>query len=375
MAAALMGVGAISGYMGLPYLVGLMADKLALNNQQTGWLASADLTGICIVSLLAPLWLKRVSWRLVIPVALAIVVVMNVLTAFVNDIGSLVAFRVLSGVAGGAVFTQAMVFLATSDRTERNIGIYSACATTWICICMILMPSLAESHGTTTAVLLLAAIPLACSGGLFLWPRDYSPTFQSSSERPHSVWSREVLIGLSCFILFMANIGILWGFVERIGTDYGFEAIPLGQSIALANFVSIAGGLIAAWVGNRFGHFKPLTFALGTQAAIMLLVATGDVGMTLWLFTLLLCSYFLLWNFIDVFQISVLVDFEPSGRAVGLVPAFSAIGSALGPVTATLLMSGEGFRSVPVIAAAMCLATIALYAYLFWAGRMPNTPQ
>jgi|TARA_B110000240_G_scaffold24659_1_gene25049 predicted MFS family arabinose efflux permease len=362
LAVALLGVGALSAFMGLPYLVGLLSDKLQLTEQQSGWLVSADMIGICFISLLAPLWLRRFRWGVFTPFMLLIVVFVNAASAFTESYSTLILLRIIGGIAGGAIFTQAMVFLATGTHTERNIGIYAASATSWMCVCMIVMPLLSEQFGSVAGILFLAAIPLTCFVFLYWWPSEFVPDTASTPVSPQSLFSKPVCLALGCFILFTANVGILWGFVERIGAEYKFPTVELGQAIALANFISIGGGLIAASLGNRWGHFKPLAFALTIQAICLIIIAI--YGGSFMLFTLVLSVYLLLWNFIDVFQISILMDVEPSGRAVGVVPAFISVGTALGPVIATLFMWGEGFSSVVVMAAILCGLTIATYGYL-----------
>src|ERR1700682_5615093 len=47
----------------LPSFVGALGDDLHLSTTRTGVLASADLTGIALVTATAPWWLRRVSWR------------------------------------------------------------------------------------------------------------------------------------------------------------------------------------------------------------------------------------------------------------------------------------------------------------------------
>jgi hypothetical protein len=47
----------------LPSFVGALGDVLHLSATRTGLLASADLTGMALITATAPWWLRRVSWR------------------------------------------------------------------------------------------------------------------------------------------------------------------------------------------------------------------------------------------------------------------------------------------------------------------------
>lgn len=351
---AIIGVSAISAYMGLPFLAGLLSDKLLLSPEQTGWLVSVDLLGIGIVSITAPLWINKFIMRKVVFIALLIIVIANGLTALAARYELLILFRLVAGMAGGFVFTQAMVTLASDLNTERNIGIFSASATTLMCLTMIVMPYTAETMSVELAILIPAIIPLFSMSLLLSWPNKFNISTSlddSSSDEPlFQVLSPLVIMALAGVLLFTANIGIGWGFVERIGSEYNFDPISLGQGIAFANFVSVGGGLIAAWLANRVGHFIPLALGLLIQGSCMIWITKLGYNPSITIFILLLSIYFLLWNFIDVYQISVLMDVEPSGKTIGLVPAVTATGTAAGPSIATVVLWGDGYLNTAIVA-------------------------
>jgi len=58
-------------------------------------------------------------------------------------------------------------------------------------------------------------------------------------------------------------------------------------------------------------------------------------------FLLGMFGFFLLWNFIDILQLGNLSNIDENGRYVALVPAFQAIGLALGPAISALMLNNN----------------------------------
>ena len=62
-AAIILGFAGTGVAMGLPLLVGSMADSLGFNEQQLGWLASSDMGGLFIGSVLTSFFVVKLNRR------------------------------------------------------------------------------------------------------------------------------------------------------------------------------------------------------------------------------------------------------------------------------------------------------------------------
>src|ERR1700730_1631822 len=61
----------------LPSFIGALDDVLRFTPERTGLLGSADLAGIALATATGPWWLRRVSWRRMVLIALGTFLVVN----------------------------------------------------------------------------------------------------------------------------------------------------------------------------------------------------------------------------------------------------------------------------------------------------------
>ena len=79
-AAVILGFAGTGVAMGMPLLVGSIADSLGFSEQQLGWLASSDMGGLFIGSVLTAFLVTRVNRRTLATAGLVLVVLSNFLS-------------------------------------------------------------------------------------------------------------------------------------------------------------------------------------------------------------------------------------------------------------------------------------------------------
>jgi predicted MFS family arabinose efflux permease len=361
------GLAAMSGYMGLPFLIGFLTELNQLNSTQSGLLASADVSGLALASITAPWWLKKLVNSRAIYICLLIVIVANVITPLITEFNLLILDRFVVGIAGGIVFTKSTVLLATSENPERSIGFFTSASAFIMSFFLVLMPIIAQEFNQSTSLSFLAFLPTLCLLLVRYWPKSL-PNHQENDGDSIS-FTMPLLTVLLCFALFAASVNIMWSFVERIGGEFDFSSSDIGITISLSNLFSMFGGLIAAKLGRRFGILAPIVFGVSIQIACLLILYLLNVSMSLWLFGCIFAVYFLFWSFIDVYQYSAMQKFEPSGKGVSMTPAFIALGSAVGPLFASLAINGESFINSTPIAISLALLLMSTYILLFYQNK------
>ena len=95
---------------------------------------------------------------------------------------------------------------------------------------------------------------------------------------------------------------------------------------------------------------------LGGAASIALLL--GHPGVML--FTVGVCGFNVLWNFVLPFILGRIGDFDESGRMMSFAIAMQMIGLGGGPLIAAPLIDGKGFRLVELVCIALFLVSFAL---------------
>ncbi|MEW6997738.1 MFS transporter [Colwelliaceae bacterium BS250] len=359
------GLSAMSGYMGLPFLIGFLTELNHLNGTQSGWLASADVSGLALASITAPWWLKKLADKQTIYICLLIVIVANVITPLISNFNLLILDRLIVGMAGGIIFTKSTVLLATSDNPERSIGFFTSASAFTMSFFLVFMPIIAKEFNQSTSLSFLAVLPTLCLLLVKYWPKITINHQESESESDNVSFTMPLFTILFCFALFAASVNIMWSFVERIGGEFNFSATDIGTTISLSNLFSMCGGLIAAKLGRRFGILIPILFGISIQIICLLILYLLNISISLWLFGCIFAVYFLFWSFIDVYQYSAMQKFEPSGKGVSMTPAFIAIGSAVGPLCASFAINGGSFLNSTPIAIFLSMLLLTAYILLF----------
>lgn len=348
----------------MPVYMGAAADSLQLDESEIGSLAAADFAGLALASLLAPLWIRRVNWRVASSIGLSFMLLGNTASVYADSFNVLAVLRFATEFAGGAVASVALASLADTTRTDRNFALAIAAQTVFGTVALLGLPYLVGRWGVDSVFVSLVVVTLL----VFL-----SVPYLTRQGRAHTVPSagskRTVLLpflGLIGMMLFFSNIGAIWAYIERIGAAAGLLATYIGQALAISNVVALIGALTAAFVGDRFGHLRPLM-----MVAVLQLAAVGLLGVRLdaMTFVLALSVYGFFWNFAIPFQMTATANADPSGRLIVLATAFQGAGAALGPGLVALLIRPGSFSAVYLVAAVCSVICLLLFAVVVRASE------
>jgi predicted MFS family arabinose efflux permease len=352
----------------LPLLVGAAADQFHLGPRELGLLASSDLVGITIASLLAPLWVRRVDWRKAGLLALAIVAAGNVASAFAPSLTVLLGLRVFTGLGEGMASGLALVILSDTRHPDRAFALAVAAPILVGLLAFQAMPPLAQAWGYDGVVLALAGLAVAFALLMPALPargrpvparnggRDATPG--TSAAPPSRATGPLVAIALLAALLYHVGLGAVWAFVERMGVAAGFAPASIGATLGIAVLFGFAGASLAAVAGARFGRLWPIALAVVGQCAALLLLREPmtHVG-----FAVAACAFQFLWLLSVPYQLGIIAQADTGGRLFVLALAFQAGGVAVGPVLGGLLLDGDGFGPVRVLTAVTLLASLVLY--------------
>jgi len=150
---------------------------------------------------------------------------------------------------------------------------------------------------------------------------------------------------IAMFTYFCAQ-GVIWAYLFLIGLNGGVGAQAVANGLMLSQFLGIAGAVLAAVAGRRFGRILPL--ALGIL---------GGAGVLGWLFgsfsafvyAATVCIYNFAWNMTHPFLLAAMASFDRHGRVVIYAVAAQMLGLAIGPALAAGLIR-EGDYSRVIIA-------------------------
>jgi len=361
----LLGVIGYSAYLGLPVILGALADVLHLGPTQVGWIGSCELIGLTTGSILASRLLNKVTLSTLVIAASLVAIVANVLTGFVTSLPLVYALRVSAGFAGGACYSWSLATLAWRGDPARNSGIFGIGLVLMGSGELLLLPRL-QTHFAALGVFGLL-------GGLYLIPLlfiRYLPSPRQTAIDPQTgarATSTAVHVtgGLYLAAIALYNIGAtsFWAYVERLGDASGLSTGFVANVLNVANIATLLCCFVAWRVARRFGQDGPQILCLVLAA---ILVATWPFPSKPSAFASLTFLYFQLLTFSQIFQLSLLGTIDRSGRLASLLPAAQGVGQCVGPLAGAAVLSvGLGYREQLIMEACFLGVTAAIYAGVY----------
>ncbi len=389
-AAIVVGFAGNAVFMGMPMLVGAMAEDLGFQEQQLGWLASADLGGIFIGSILTSLVIPKVNRRWFAICGIAIVVSCNYASTLTGEFTPLMAIRILAGFGSGICYSTGVACLAVSHHTGRNFSFLMFALVMTNALEFYTFPSITEHWGVNGLFICFAGVSAMCLL-VIQWIPPYANNAPEQSQthdlpndsldNPDSPDTASPLIHnipkyipwccLLAVFCFNLLTGSFWPFIERAGVDAGFSYEFIGSALTWGTLFSFTGCLTAVWLSGRFGQSKPLLFALTCMTLMMLGVGYSiNAGiLNTFGYAGTIFSFCMFWIFTDVFQLGTISNIDHTGRYAALVPSSQGLSQTIAPVGAGYLLSWDmGYSSVMFMGA--CGSGLACLLYIFVYRKM-----
>lgn len=350
------GVMAVTSLYLQPMLVGGMISDRGFSEQQAGFIASADLAGMALASFVALAWLTRVGWRSAALAGLAIMALANAATTVVFSPELFAAVRFASGLGGGTLLAIAMVGIGHSEQADRNYAILLVCQLLFGTLGLWASPFLLARFGLNGAYWLLALFAVLVMAVTAAIPTIRAREASVTGTVPAQTWLACSAV-LLAILLFFVEQNAVWAYSERIGNAAGLSAEYIGFSLGLANLMGLVGAALVAWLGTRFGRLVPLC-AVTVVQVVCLAVLVGQMGDRTFLAGMMLLAF--AWNVIIPYQLGILAEIDASGRLLALAATVTGVGLALGPGVGALVLRGENYASINVLAGVLAIAILVL---------------
>ncbi|BFM18087.1 hypothetical protein R50073_42700 [Maricurvus nonylphenolicus] len=359
-AAIVMGVVGLSHFLGMPVIAGALADGYGLTQSQLGYHAAIGVAGGILASVLVSVLVTRVNRQALLLLGLLIGGAANGSVVFAQDFYVLLGLAFLTGLGGGIVYALGIALLAGTHHTGKNFSLLMFSQGVFGGLELYCLPKIAAEYSAqgvfvslTLAFLMVMPLSLLVSR---YYQSEPEPVLadSGSSSRGLAPWFCLV----SIFFFYLA-VGSFWTYVERLGVGAGLGGETVSRFLTIGNFLALSGCVIAYWLSERVGQSKPLMLGL---IAMALTFAFLSVELNAQIYLLGMLSFFLLWNFIDIFQLGTLSEIDHCGRRVALVPAFQAVGTALGPAASGWLLVRGWVLSDIMLIGSLSLVMLLCYS-------------
>jgi len=356
-------------FIGMPMLVGSLADTLGFDDQQLGWLASADLMGIFVASIAASLLVNRVNRQLLVYVGITVAILANFSSTIFHNFDSLFIIRIIAGLGEGMCYSVGVATLAGTHKTARNFSILLFVLVAVNAIELYTFPSISDKWGVD-GIFLFFCVAFVMTYFFVPWlpSSNKEASVQETDSTEHQTTKTAIpawipwlcLTAVACVYI---NVGAFWAFIERLGVDASLSDDFISNTLALGTLFTLSGCAIATWMGNKYGQSKPLIAAFALMTAILFLLAFKVTPVS---YVVAATVFNFCWLFIDVFQLGTIGNIDHSGKYAALVPGAQGLTQSISPAVAGFILSqGYGYAGVMMLCAVGTISAMIIYTIVY----------
>jgi predicted MFS family arabinose efflux permease len=334
------------GFYAQSQLLGHIMTEFGKGEAAVGWLFSVENAALALTTLAAAGPMARFSRARAAIFGAAVVALASAASAFATSWESLLVMRCISGMGAGIAGAAGTAAAASARDPER---IYAAVTVAWGLAGAAeptVIPYFTVPFGTMGGFLFIAGIALLATPlfSSLLPPREAPEERPSLFAAPHRTLALAAMAGL---FVFEVGQGGVWMFVAQIGEHAGMSEYTVGNVITGSDLAGLSGGVVAAWLGGRFGRKWPIVLGLGLNvaAAVGIALTTNSQSYLIFMF---------LWNaayyFVVPYLMGAMAAMDDLGRWVVASDGVWTLGDAAGPAIAGTLVEWGGHRPLAVLA-------------------------
>jgi len=348
------------GRHGYTVILTSMKEGLGLSEVQAGDLATGNLIGYVVSSVLCGLLASRFGPRVVISVSLFAVAAAMLLTGWASSFQSALVARILTGVASGGANVPAMGLVSSwfsSRRRGLATGIAVSGSSFGLLITGLAVPAILLRYGPSgwrISWFVLAAgallIAIICTAFARNSPAARRRSAAVKSAEPHPL----LRVLSSGRIWFLAGIYLLFGFsyiiystffVRFLTAEGGFTTRTAGAMWSGIGLVSIASGFLWGIVSDRLGRKYGLAMVFFLQFVSFSLFGLWRAPAGYWISAALFALT--AWSIPAIMAASAgdVMGARLAPGALGMLTLFFGIGQSAGPFMAGRIAQFSGSYS------------------------------
>ena len=351
----------------MPMLVGGVIDSYSFSEHQAGYIAALEGMGLVVSSLLAALWVRKVSWVRALFIFFIANAIINAVSANCTDFMSLLVARFFAGMTGGSIFAITVTALGDNSHPDRAFGIAQVVQGVMMFAAFAVAPYILEQWDVSGLYYMLATVSVLMVLALKYYPvagADRSIT--GSSTVGQESYRGYIWLALLASFLFFSNLFGFWTFVERIGQSAGLSTETIGLALGFAQLGMIAGAVGVAVASDRFGRTLPMIITLLGMLVVLWVLAGQFSLISFYLGVALFQAVFVIGN---CYQMGVIAKIDVKGKYLVLVTGFQGLGAAVGPAIAASLISEGDYSKVNIMAALLCVISILIFLFIIYRTR------
>ncbi len=379
------------GYYAQAQLFGPVMERYGLDEAAVGLMMSKEVMAYALTALLLAGPVTRFPRARIALLGGAIVFVSNVIAGYSDNFEVLRVARLAAGFGAGMIGAAGTAAAASSVNPQRVFAIVSVSWGVIAAIPPILIPYATVPFGAMGGYFGLAAAVLLIAP-LFYWlpdpPRDAKadadleskaaslPPLQRFAERlgvrgaPNKGFA---IAALAALFVYETGQGSIQVFLEQFGLRSGLDEIRIGEILGIAGFVGLSGGVLAAWLANRFGNLRPALIGI----ALNVIVAAS---LALWTSPVAFAVLYVCWNatfyFVVPYILGIMSEMDRKGRWAVATDAVWWMGAAPGPAIGGYVVASAGYPGLAGLVVSLGIVAMIIFRITlgrFYAARLPDS--
>ena len=348
-------------YYAQAQMYGPIMERYALGEMAVGVMFTQELTVFALTALVVAGPLSRVSRVKAAALGCSVLVIVNVISASTESFEVLRICRLIAGFAGGLIGASGTASAASSADPQR---IFAIVGVSWGLIgaaTLVITPYLTVPYGSEGGYYGMAIAVIICVPAIvWLNPPQAAETASDKSLQNLSFVPRQLerlgvrdapnarfaILAMTALFIYEIGQGATQVFLEQFGLRAGLEEYRIGEILGIASFLGLSGGILAAWLGSRFGNTRPIIIGIVFNVTFASTLALGTIP-------ILFAASYLGWNiayyFLVPYRLGVLAEMDDRGRWVVATDAIWWLGAAPGAAVGGLIVERGGYSALAVL--------------------------
>lgn len=344
-----------------PGMVQGMVDYMGMDDVRAGFVASAEMTGLMLATVLFAFVSHRVNWRKAYGRGLVIVALANVGSVLLAAGTLFTALRAIAGAGAGIVAAIGFATLGETENAPRNYGWAVATIIGYSGLALWALPALFALGGYHAFLIAYAVLSAACLPLVPHLTRRTESETAGLDETPAGKWALSPVgaLAVGSMLVFFTGYAAAWTYMALIGRDLGLDEGQVAHALSLSQFAGVAGALaIVIQSGKVHDLIQSCVILAAGAAAIFGFTLQQDYGV----FLALNCVFQFCWNAGQPLLLGIVASRDDDGRMLRFTIPMQYIGLAAGPAFAAYqLGSHSDYRAVMIGAGVVAaIAPIAI---------------
>ena len=368
--AVVLGTIGVLSFIIQPGVVQGYVEHLHVSDARAVDLVGLEMLGVALATVFLALIGTRIDWRVITAAGLLIAAAGDASSAGATH-GDLFGWlRLIAGFGEGIIISISFTFVGITAKAERNVALYLVLLLTYGAFGLWYLPVILKRIDIAGLFTVFAGLSVVALITVPFVPHGYGA---GSGARPgvRQLPNAMLAVALAAVLAYNVAQGIAWAVLFLVGTSAGLAEQSVANALFASQALAVGGALASVFLAERLHRDVAIAGGiLGGAASIALLLGTPGLV----LFTVGVCGFNILWNFVLPFILGRIGDFDASGRMMSFAVAMQMIGLGGGPLIAAPLIDGKSFRVVELVCIALFVVSFALLRIPTLAHRRLHAP-